>query len=139
MPLAESSARAEAKDEPGGGEDGAKDEKQDADEAGAPKSASSNSYDRQPRLGPTSAFEARQAKALADAKANEGVKEWMNIEDIQRGVFVEGKAGGPGDVATRRLELMRDEEAMDPLKGQRLHCWVPVSYTHLTLPTICSV
>eukprot|EP00969_Alexandrium_andersonii_P220504 9739769-Alexandrium_andersonii.AAC.1 len=26
-----------------------------------------------------------------------------------------------------------------PRLGGRMHCWAPVSYTHLTLPTICSV
>ena len=49
---------------------------------------------------------------------------------------VEGKRGRALFVDTGRRFASREPHAVPQLRGEQLE---PVSYTHLTLPTICSV
>ena len=71
-------------------------------------------------------------------------KGWeLGIAGRRTELLEEIKAQAPQRIHTRRIDVRSDEAASDllaliaDLGGMDLY--IPVSYTHLTLPTICSV
>ena len=67
--------------------------------------------------------------------------------DIRRGVISMAHSWGSAsdtdekvrDIGAPTNRLIDVENGFDPITGQAIQSAIPVSYTHLTLPTICSV
>ena len=86
------------------------------------------------RLTPSAAPDDRRRRALAAARAHQTAGEWTRARALGTGLLHEPGAGPwRAEALVLLAELAPADDAV-ALLGQ-----APVSYTHLTLPTICSV